>query len=114
MGPRASEDPWASRTPGSQGLGLRGPGPQGPWGPKAWASRDPWASRTRGPWGPWDPGWVAGGSRAPWRDPPEGSDDGNDDGNDDDGNDGNDDDGNDDDGNEHPDATHPPSPRAQG
>ena len=25
MGPRASKDPWASRTPGSQGLGLRGP-----------------------------------------------------------------------------------------
>ena len=33
MGPRASEFPWASRTPGSQGLGLRGPmGLLGPMG----------------------------------------------------------------------------------
>ena len=59
MGPRASEDPWASRTLGSQGLGLRGPmglkdpGPLGTHGPQG--PRAHWAHGVPGPMGPMDP-----------------------------------------------------------
>ena len=59
MGPRASEDPWASRTPGSQGLGLRGPmglkdpGPLGTHGPQGPGAH--WAHGVPGPMGPMGP-----------------------------------------------------------
>ena len=52
-------------------------------------------------WDPWDPGWVAGGSRAPPRRPSHGCNgNGNGHGNGGNGNDGNS-------GNEHPGANHP-------